>query len=349
MIEKHLNTTVIQYPEPNFNYLIRINGLREVRVIFSGNIFSKFKSFDVSSGIYLEKNSAIPKVYEFKNLKFISHTALPNLIAKKCISPILISFGNKANVLVEISSIDFTEHQGAVFANFNCNDGQKIRTVEHQAGSIYKGVPISVGKFPIFQTSWSPRYDYLHLLFKEFLAFNSWQKLLEQASATKDLCHVRAHFVFEMLRSYNINVIKLFKKFNHIDWQNFNVDHTHWSFHCSAAIVDSSDRCWVWDPWVYKSKVLIPIEEWLVRSDEPKPTSLIITNGAVVSDLSGSMVDATNFLVFAGEKQKIAFQYLITTALPKSPECSLIALKHMLKFLLKYTDTKKPQEYFLGF
>jgi len=182
-------------------------------------------------------------------------------------------------------------------------------------------IPVYTGGYPIFYDNQRPSASAIFKIFKEFVTYNTPEKLKYQREKSAGLCHIRAEVISKLLDAYHITTTKVLKFWNSSDWDSYEADHPPWGFHAAAMITDSKNRHWVWDPWFGSNQELLPLKKWVKRSDEPKPKSLLITNKIVIADIkAGQIADASYFMQLGPKIAINAFRAICMDAIPNPPE-----------------------------
>ncbi len=315
----YLDSTVIFYPKIDLEYVIRIPQLLEVKVQFEGKRIKELIKFDASTGIFILRNYPNDQIgginsTEFEGVQLIPRSSLPPSMEHLVRSPINLIEDDNPQDVIEVRKITFAENDMQFGLEFEACESVELNCIISKA-YISQAMQANKGEFPLFKEEIKPSYEALEKICADFFRFNTEDKLKQQSENTKDLCHLRAHFISILLRICGINSYRLFKKMNPLDWEEFGTRHSYWFFHAATLVIDSDDKPWVLDPWVFSNKLLTP-KEWLFCSNHPKPSKVLIANHIVVSDLKGRMADGENFCDFTSSHNIGALQLLISSAIP---------------------------------
>ncbi len=319
----YINSTVIFYPRIDLEYVIKIPGLKNVKVRFQGQGVEDVIKFDVSTAIYVAQNYTGDQVgginyTEFEGITLIPREAMPPNLEHMIRSPINIIEQEDQNTLIEVEDITFIRQEKDFGLEFEAREAVELKQFQVEQ-KFQKWLGINSGRFYIFDGGAYPSLEVLEKIFGGYFQFNGRDKVREQLENTLNLCHVRSHFLSILLRMYGIPSYHLFKRMNPDDWTQFKVKHSYWHFHAATVVIDSDGRSWVVDPWVFGNEML-SVERWARHLEHPKPTSLTLSSHVVVSDLKGSMPDSVNFNVMTSGDNVDAVQFLIQSAIPNPPK-----------------------------
>lgn len=171
-----------------------------------------------------------------------------------------------------------------------CGEALKAETnnvsLKDQCIKLLKNTLVRVPDFPIMLPNEKPSSDFLHTLYRHFIAFNNDEKLKQQYENSNSYCHIRAHFVSALLKEYGIVSLKVFKCWNPNDWKALRKDDLTWVDHCAAGIIDSDNTIWIWDSWVNYHHKLLTLPEWVYQENEPRVTEVVIVNSIIVNNIS---------------------------------------------------------------
>lgn len=167
------------------------------------------------------------------------------------------------------------------------SDNQRIKEV--CTDKFGQRIQVQVGHYPIFSKHIRPTLQALTTIYQTFLAYNSEHDLQHQFNITRLFCHLRAHFVNELLRHYHIPSVKVFKAWKTKDWADTRFrSHDIWRFHAAAMIIDNDFNMWVFDPWTSSNRALLSLDSWLFRRNEPTPRKMLITSWTQTSYFASS-------------------------------------------------------------
>lgn len=253
---------------------------------------------------------------------------IPPIIFKEDIYPESGEFIRIKNLKIALGSFGYSiEFESQVWNPTIQVINQRLETKYQNESALIK-----VTKFPIFQQQNPPMLSKVETLFKQFVTYNKYNLQFQKNTVAPAYCHIMAHFVCELLRLHGIHAQKVFKKWDDplTVWHDFNAHHDTWSFHCAAAIVDTEDNVWVWDPWQASKKSLMSIEEWANRPDEPMPNQVLITSPAIHRDSKeGRAVMANDWYELFDTKYFNVMQGMYSSAIPNPPERPLaMAMPH---------------------
>jgi hypothetical protein len=154
-------------------------------------------------------------------------------------------------------------------------------TLQAECQNIAGNIPVNVAENMIFKPARLPSLSFLTKLYEQFWGYNK-DRLDDQLNNSKNLCHIRAHFVSTILHVfYGIESVKLFKRWEPVDWNGYDKK-DRWTFHCATMVPASKGNPWVWDPWIGNHAKLLSLQEWLFDNQSPKPIELVIGNRGVL-------------------------------------------------------------------
>lgn len=325
---KHVNLqdSVIWFPKTNCLYHLKSDVIPsgEVTISFTGDAVEEYGYLDLSCAIAKRKEKLgnddnNTEQFEFEEFIFISRESLPPNKCGEFLSPIQILQKKMPSHLLKVMDIQVHLNKNAKSVNISGTLSPKIKQKNHEIQKKFQkaagNIPVTTGQYPIYIDENRPDFQTLESLYQNFICYNK-DKLKEQYQNSQNLCHIRAHFISTFLNGYGISTVKLYKIWNIDDWKSCG----NWIFHCATMIIDKKNQGWVWDPWVYFSKNLLTLDQWLNRANEPVPVKLLITNHAVVSDFQwGRKIDGAHFMELCSTDYVNSFQALAGSALPNPP------------------------------
>lgn len=349
----YLTDSVIHYPKTDCIYHLKCP-TGEIKVTFAGSSCSEVAYFDVSVGLCGLKNG-IQGTVVFDHMVLISNETLPwepSIIPKL---PIFFYYlpENKLSKLTAFH-FDFDHYElnkiiGSPLSSQPEFDNNNLRL---QCKNQVPKLNVSVGKYPILSVPNKPNIHFLTDLYQKFIKFNKDSKLINQYKLSEGRCHLRAHFLNELLNLMGLDSVKVFKKWKQSDWINFDPS-KNWEFHCAVMITDSDNNQWILDPWVGLNHRMLTLKEWLSRKDEPVPLELLITNRGTVNPLcEGRAVFGSRFNQLHHFEFN-TFQAVAADAIPNPPVFDLpdveeleLRRKHNKNrfFLTNESNEKKPSE-----
>lgn len=315
-------STIVRFPKEKCNYhiLSKNQEFPETIVTFSGNQLESCAYFDLASGFaqytddYLQGTGRYSQI-NFDKIKFVSKESLPPNKVREFLPAVLI-MDNEKDWIKTVISMKIHFHLPSAYVNYEWEYYMHLPAYQYIA--INANPSIELGKFPLFMTN-CPSAEKIADIHQQFIKYNPTHKLLDQYIKSYNLCQIRAHFVYALLHSYGIQTFKIFKL-----WNPYKVKYRY-RFHAAALIIDNVNMAWVWDPWgdeiAGTRSFLMPVKKWLSEKHEPEPTSVIITNGAVVNDYPHYQdINGTNFMEAVSWLGKKTLQTMFSLAVPNPPE-----------------------------
>ncbi|MBA2648058.1 MAG: ankyrin repeat domain-containing protein [Legionella sp.] len=342
----YLDNPIVYYPNENCVYHIRDphNPSNETRLTFVGDA-QDYEFYDISSSSYKKVNTPPDELvsYGSDTCCFIVKDALPKSLHTKGFPPLFVYLYQTPGKIYASPAFEINLYGQY---SFSFETQKNIKVLDDSTVGNYKqwtaDVPISFGQYPIFLDDEKPSMDALRSIFQQFLKHNSLDKLKCQLETTVDRCQNRAFFASEFLKhNYGLSTKLAFKLWENSDWNAF-YGHKQWGYHC-AAMVDE----WVFDPWLGSNQGWTRLDQWLFRSEEPKPRRLLLTHPAVFSDLVyGRRADGLNLmerdpLIHADLFKDL--QFLCSEALPKDQETPLHSFLRPLQVSLVSEPPKVSQ------
>lgn len=201
---------------------------------------------------------------------------------------------------------------------------------------------VRVNNYPVFKVNNRPDITYLNHLYSQFWSYNK-DKLEAQYFISDDFCHIRAHFINVMLSHLGIDSLKIFSLWGNDDWEGYT-DNRGWKFHCAAMIIDSSNRKWVWDPWIGFSSRLLSFREWVLYKEFPIPAGVTITNRAIVNGYNQDAIPCLIFELNLPPDYRNVFQAILGSAIPNPPQPMLRLSGYSRSFfsVIKSPKTSSP-------
>ena len=327
---KHHDTRspIIENPRTDCIYHLRYNKDSEILIVFTGR---KHRDFvDVSTFITYTQGPLPIKWCQSKEIIVLPRNTLPRQFDIATMPPILLY--SKQEGIYAPSAIEYNLNTATgVLEAEPTNIASPINETLERYYQHKLKTPLSCGFYPIFDES-RPSYEFIESLYQAFNAFNNHHKLAFQYEHSKGMCHIRAHFMSEFLRSYaHIPTLKVYKYWRAKDWAAFHQNKA-WNFHTSMAIIDEQSALWVWDPWVGNNPKLLTLEQWLYRHDEPLPTKCMLAHHSIISDIKeGLRPDGQLFMRIMNKKSINAFQTICSNAIPNPPERPILSNAQILK------------------
>lgn len=352
----YLDHTIVRFPKTNCIYRILNDHYPEVIVTFTGDWIEECAYFDLASGLaqnkinYAKSNDRY-ETFNYGNLIFVSKESLPPDKANQSLPPILIiDKKNYPNILIAVNELQVHLDIDNAYLHFKGKYLTNIESFQDEC-STFGNIPIKLGFYPLFYEKNRPCVNQIEDIYQQFLSFNNTHKLRDQYNHSFYRCDLRAHFVNTMLNCYSMHSFKIFKIWNNpMEWKKFSAEIV-WRFHCATLIFDNLGYSWIWDPWVYKHQHLLSLKQWLSRKNEPKPSSVIITNSAFTYDFDSQFksLNGSHFMNLQPHHIIRSFQAIIISALPNSPKKPIPYSKDEKKKLLTATRNDYKQLYFLFF
>lgn len=333
-IKKHRYTRnpIIENPSTDFIYHLRYSNDAEILITFVGD---KQRTFvDVSTFIVLTLEPLSIGWYSGKDMFLLPRNALPKQFNLETHPPVFVY--TQQDGICAITTIEY--NLNTVSGNVEALPTSIPVPINTHLKNYYQQklkTPVTCGLYPIFEEK-RPPYDFIASLYKAFHTVNNRQKLAFQYMQSENLCHMRAHFISEFLRTYyHLPTLKIYKYWQETDWELFHEDKS-WDFHTAMAIIDDQSVLWVWDPWVGNESTLLTLEQWLYRHDEPLPTKYMLTHHSIIGDINeGLRPDGELFMRIMAKKGVNAFQAIFNDAIPNPPERPILSKAQILTIGLK--------------
>ena len=323
---------VIENPRTDGVYHLRYNKDSEILITFTGD---KQRTFvDVSTFIVHTIEPLSIGWYSGKDMFLLPKNALPRQFNLETFPPVFVY--TKQNGVCAITTIEY---------NLNTSSGnvEAVPTdiptpINAHLKNYYQkklNTPFTCGLYPIFAEK-RPPYNFIASLYQAFHVVNNRQKIAFQYKQSENLCHMRAHFISEFLRTfYHVPTLKIYKYWQETDWEFFH-ENKSWGFHTAMAIIDDQSVLWVWDPWVGNAPKLLTLEQWLYRHDEPLPIEYMLTHHSIIGDIDeGLRPDGQLFMRIMARKGVNAFQAIFNDAIPNPPERPILSNAQILTIGLK--------------
>ncbi len=334
--------SVIYHPKANTVYYLKFpNAARYTIVTFHGAAMKQCRFIDLATGIYRSINDDLITVGG-GNMLLLSTESLFNtpprlpLYVYTAEHGICIPFRIKVTFQDgDINNVSLNYQSHPLVNQLQGLDNSRLR---EECQALVPKTPVQVGAYPIAFHTGKPTYHLLNELYQQFLKFNVDHKLNLQYQHSSGRCHIRAHFVNQLLACHGIASVKLFKHWHTADWQAYDKSRS-WGFHCAAMVVDDQNQKWIWDPWVGLHKNLLTLNEWLYQKDEPTPIKCLIANSVViVPQTNGNSAYGSRF-EHLSEGYTNAFQAVCGDAIPNKTLLNRLGLfKKESKAIIKYEE-----------
>lgn len=329
---RYTRNPIIKNPRTDCIYHLSYNKDSEILISFSGEQQKDF--VDVSTFIAYTSGPLPVEWSQNEEVIVVSKNALPRQFNLATIPPILLY--SKQNGIYAPSTIEYNLNTatGSLEAEPTNIDYPINEVLENYYQQVLS-IPLTCGSYPIFDEN-RPPYEFIDFLYQAFNTFNNQQKLAFQYAHSDGMCHIRAHFISEFLRTYyHIPTLKIYKYWQEEDWVSFH-EHKSWSFHTALAIIDDQLTLWVWDPWVGQNPKLLTLAQWLYKKNAPLPTKCMLAHHSIISDINeGLRPDGQLFMRIINKSGIKAFQAVCGDAIPNPPERPILSNAQILTTAFK--------------